>query len=814
VNILYVEDDPLDADLTRRELLKASPQFRLDIVGTVRDAIARLEQSSYDIVLTDMRLPDGDGLALLAHVRQHAMSVVVVLTTGSGDEEIAVAALKAGADDYVVKRADYVARLPATLENALERHRAETARRARPLRVLYAEDNAVDIDLTRRHLARHAPHIRLDVANTAAGMYQHLEQGAPGAYDVLLLDYRLPGVSALELLGKVRREHGLDVPVVLVTGQGNEEIAVQALRLGAADYVVKTADYLHKLPWALESAFHRAQLTHEQAALRESEKKYRELVDNSLVGIYVTQSHILKFCNQQFAEIFGYASAQDMVGKHVKELVAPASWELVDTEVRLRESGQKVFSHYEFMGVRKDGRMCEIEVLGSHTIYEGNPAIQGTLIDITLRKQAEEEIRKLNQDLERRAKGLIALNQASRAIASTLNLESVLKLVMEQVKNLLDAEGASVLLRDPLSGELVFAASTGGVTGELTGMRMPITAGVAGWVVRERQPVIVADVQKDSRFYDQIDAVTGLTTRSVVAVPLIFGGAVWGVVEAVNKTCAAFDEHDLEMLEALAGSAAIAVENAQLYSSLQAANTRLQTALQAKDEMIRNVSHELRTPLGVIYGYISLLESGELGALAPQQERAAQALSLHADRLRFMVERLLALQSLDSEKMRWEQLDVGQWLRQAVRPWEARAAKAGIQLRLEVSSLLPPLIADPDFMGQVIDNLLDNAIKFSPRGGEVRVRARAEGNEAVIAVSDNGIGIPPDKLQQVFERFYQVDSSTARRYGGMGIGLALCRAIVDVHSGRIWAESEGSGHGSTFYVALPAMTTGKAAFDN
>ena len=112
-------------------------------------------------------------------------------------------------------------------------------------------------------------------------------------------------------------------------------------------------------------------------------------------------------------------------------------------------------------------------------------------------------------------------------------------------------------------------------------------------------------------------------------------------------------------------------------------------------------------------------------------------------------------------------------------------------------------MADPIFMGQVMENLLDNAVKFSPREGLIRVRAWTEGNETIIAVSDNGVGIPPDRLEKIFEYFYQVDGSTTRRFGGMGIGLSLCSVIVRAHGGRIWAESAGAGQGSTFYIALP-----------
>jgi len=171
------------------------------------------------------------------------------------------------------------------------------------------------------------------------------------------------------------------------------------------------------------------------------------------------------------------------------------------------------------------------------------------------------------------------------------------------------------------------------------------------------------------------------------------------------------------------------------------------------------------------------------------------------------LERLLIMQTFDKDKLRCIKLELKPWLQQAVQPWEMRAGRSGIQLRLDWPNWLPLVMADPDFMSHVLDNLLDNALKFSPRGSELRVRASVQEAEVTIAVSDQGVGIPKDKLQQIFDRFYQVDGSPTRRYGGMGIGLALCRAIVEAHGGRIWAESEGHGKGSTFCFTLPVMTT-------
>jgi signal transduction histidine kinase len=143
-------------------------------------------------------------------------------------------------------------------------------------------------------------------------------------------------------------------------------------------------------------------------------------------------------------------------------------------------------------------------------------------------------------------------------------------------------------------------------------------------------------------------------------------------------------------------------------------------------------------------------------------------------------------------------------LPELVTRWQSRSARTASNIQFELETLsVPPLLADSDLLRQVIVNLLDNAVKFSPQGGVVRIRAQVEDGQAIVAVSDDGIGIPPEKLPRLFERFYQVDGSATRRYGGMGIGLALCRAIVQAHGGRIWAESRGEGHGSSFYVSLP-----------
>ncbi len=278
MKILYVEDDPESVELVRLELQHSAPDAVLHNVATLKEARQLLRpEADFDLLLVDLRLPDGSGPDLMAEVRKKCLPVAIVILTGFGDEMTAVAAFKGGANDYLVKGAEYRPRLLATLEGALSRFRASQEQHSRPLHVLYAERSRTDIDLTRRHLARYAPHIHLEVVNTGQEVLGRLtdHKKEKPFWDVLLLDYRLAGLNALDILRVVLDERQLDIPVVLVTGQGDEGVAASALNLGAVDYLVKHSGYLHELPSTLESARNQAQLVREQMALRRSEADAR-----------------------------------------------------------------------------------------------------------------------------------------------------------------------------------------------------------------------------------------------------------------------------------------------------------------------------------------------------------------------------------------------------------------------------------------------------------------------------------------------------------------------------------------------------------
>lgn len=577
MKILYVEDDTFDADLTRRALQKTAPHFKLDIASTQKEAIACLGGAAgkYDLLLTDLRIPDGSGFALLSYVRERRLPMAVVVITGQGDEEIAVSVLKAGANDYLVKRQDYLDRLWITLENAYQQYQEEAAQRERPLRVLYLENNVLDSESTRRHFASHAPHIHLEMVHSARDLFQRLpEAGARGEIDALLLDYSGQELNSLDLLKELRQIHHLDLPIVMVTAQGDEELAAQALRLGANDYVVKNPGYLFRLPGLLESAYHRVQLLREQVALKTSEERYRRLAENAPDLIYRVSY------NNQF--LFEYLSPATLAltGYTPEELYQNPS---VYTRVIHQEDLAKIqellmgATHpnapLEFRIIHKSGRLVWLE--GRNVIIRDHSgavvAHEGIARDITERKQSQAQI-------ERQLQRLNALRSIDTAITTNLSLQNTLAVLLEHVLSQLGVDAADILLYNPGSDALEYRAGTGFRSSRAQGMRFRLGEGLAGRAAQERRTIQVYGEDREG-LAGELEALwqeEGFT--SYYCAPLVAKEQILGVLEIYLRCSLDLDNEWLSFLETLAGQAAIAIDNATLLDHLQRANQELTQA--------------------------------------------------------------------------------------------------------------------------------------------------------------------------------------------------------------------------------------------
>jgi len=300
---------------------------------------------------------------------------------------------------------------------------------------------------------------------------------------------------------------------------------------------------------------------------------------------------------------------------------------------------------------------------------------------------------------------------------------------------------------------------------------------------------------------------------SFMAVPLIERRETVGVVKLISQESRLFDEDEVRLAQGIANVVSSAMENARLYQSLdsraralESAYRELQEADKAKDEFIQNVSHELRTPLISVIGYGGLLQEGEFGSITEEQREALSIILQKSQKLADLVEDIVSVQALETQTYDRKPVNINEIINEALRRNEQRAREAGVTFEPRLPSNMPMVMADSKSIVEVMDKLIDNAIKFGATGGKVEVVVQNTNGPLVqVAIRDYGIGIDASEHHKIFQRFYQVDGGTARRYAGTGLGLAIAKAIVEGHGGRIGVKSK-LNEGATFLFTLPKHT--------
>ncbi len=297
-----------------------------------------------------------------------------------------------------------------------------------------------------------------------------------------------------------------------------------------------------------------------------------------------------------------------------------------------------------------------------------------------------------------------------------------------------------------------------------------------------------------------------------LAAPLLIRGEASGLVQLIDTEHEGreFDRAEISLCQGIANVVGNAMENAQLYtaqeqraSALEAAYKELQEADQLKDDLLQNLSHELRTPLTHILGYLRLMLDGAFGPLSAEQRQTLELVTGKAEHLARLVKDIVSVQETKAYNLIPKPARLDRIIGGAVRTMSAKARAKNIRIVPRVPSELPPAYVDPVRMGEVFEELLENAIKFSPSDSQIEIVLEDPGGLMLHArVCDQGIGIPPEEHEKIFWRFYQVDGSTTRRYGGTGLGLAIVRQVVEGHNGRVWVEST-AGSGSCFHLTLP-----------
>jgi signal transduction histidine kinase len=406
------------------------------------------------------------------------------------------------------------------------------------------------------------------------------------------------------------------------------------------------------------------------------------------------------------------------------------------------------------------------------------------------------------RDLEGRHKLLLRLVELSVTLNSTLDLETLLQLITATATELLDCEAASILLYDEKNPRLFFAAATGSDPAKLAEIPVPVEGSLAGTIFRTNRALIMNDVQQDPRHYSLVSEHIKFKVKSLLGVPMSIKDRPMGVLEAVNKRDGVFTASDVSILSVTASHAAIAINNARLLMATQRALERVKESDQIKNRFLALASQELRAPLSIIIGYSTFLQRDTNSQLSKHAHQALTA----ATQLRSVLDQMINLTLLQADEMEMNQVrtPIQDVLTSALDEIKYFAAKRDLQLVLAFPDDPIFVNVDPEKTPLAFVNLLNNAIRFSPLESEIVIGARQQGDQIMAWVQDNGIGIPVDKLQKIFEEYYQVEPPDARRYGGLGIGLTIAKGLIEAQGGKIWAESQGLGKGSTFKVLLPA----------
>jgi signal transduction histidine kinase len=393
---------------------------------------------------------------------------------------------------------------------------------------------------------------------------------------------------------------------------------------------------------------------------------------------------------------------------------------------------------------------------------------------------------------------------------SAFDLKPVFEMVLDKSLALCRAEYGWIRQFDPDGTSRSVASRRPGMPGAdmpaiIPPQQVGQTRSIMGRAYRERRTVHVADIATDPSVAGS-PAVAAIGARTALGVPLLRGDQVLGVIVLVRIEVRPFSDREIELVESFARQAAIAIENVRLFKEIQQQSAQLEVANRHKSEFLANMSHELRTPLNAIIGFSDVLLQKMFGELNEQQAEYLEDIRSSGSHLLTLINDILDLSKIEAGRMELElaSFSLVAALNNAVILVRERAQSHGIKLELDIAPKLDTVVADERKLKQVVVNLLANAVKFTPDGGTVRLRAERENGEVRLAVQDTGIGIAPEDQERIFEEFQQATHQSEKSREGTGLGLSLSRRMVELHGGTISVES-APGKGSTFTVALPLL---------
>jgi PAS domain S-box-containing protein len=592
--------------------------------------------------------------------------------------------------------------------------------------------------------------------------------------DLVLTDVMMPRLDGFGLLRELRAEASTrDIPVILLSARAGEESRVEGMAAGADDYLIKPFS-ARELMARVDAHVQLARVRREaSAALRESEARFRNMADNAPVMVWMTDaSGACTFLSQSWYAFTGQSQSSGLGEGWIEALHPDDRLAVLEDYLASGSLGEPLRAEYRLR--RHDGEYRWVLDASAPRFAADGTFLGsiGSVMDITDRKQAEERLREHQS----------ALKEAQR------------------LAHIGSWQWDAVTDRSTGSEEL------GRIFGLDPGEPIPDLADQDGSLYpHEEWVALKAAVEQTLRTGDGF----ALELRA-----LRKGESFW----LLMRSEAVRDRHGNVIglrgtVQDITERKALELERLSLLEREREARGAAERAAQLKDEFLATLSHELRNPLNSVLGWAQILEND---SSKPERVRAAAEVIHRNARLQAqLISDLLDLSRVAAGKMRLEvqRTDLSAVLAAAIESMQPAADAKDIRLESSSAPFGDEVRGDPNRLQQVLWNLLSNAVKFTPRGGRIEVRIARANSHVEIHVSDTGEGIAPEFLPHIFERFRQADASTARRHGGLGIGLALVKQLVELHGGRVWATSPGKDLGSTFVVELPLAPESESPLD-
>ncbi|MBW4450986.1 MAG: response regulator [Spirirestis rafaelensis WJT71-NPBG6] len=779
LRFLLLEDNPLDAEVIHLTLTDGGADCELLRVETRADFVRALETNAFDLILADYALPGFDGISALGIAQNLSPHMPFIFVSASMGEELVIEALKLGATDYVLKR--NLGRLLPCVQRAL--------REAQEKR---------DRQLAEAALHQSEARLRQVAANLPRGAVFILDRD---------LRYQLAEGEALEWVGMTTENFvGKTLWEVLepALADSYEPYFRQALNGESFTlehnshdrYYISHGTPLHnalgEVDAVLAMSYDITDRKQTETALKQSEARFRLMVASAKEYAIFTldPNGVITSCNVGAERLLGYSEAE-IIGCDSRILYAPEDNAQDRAGRELQTAQTQGQAENECWHIRKDGS----RLWGSGfvmPIRDEADDVQGfikIMRDVTSQRQADERFRLLydiTSDLLAVEQPMTLMHNLFSKLSSQLGLDYYYNYIVEEKDN----------------RPRLHLKNYEGITQEVAEAMEWVEFGeyLSGWVAQERQQLVLNRTQIATHPHAQTLHNLGVT--AYVGQPLIVQERLLGTICFASCTRTRFTREEIDLLQLMSEQIAIALDRANLIVSIQQHAEQLQRANQIKDEFLAVLSHELRSPLNPILGWAHLLQSGKLNAA--RQRQAVATIERYAKLQLQLIEDLLDISRIMQGKLSLTSAPVNLTfvISAAIETVRLAAQAKNIRLHIDLEATAP-ICGDPARLQQVVWNLLTNAVKFTPANGQVIVELRQLDRLAQIRVIDTGIGIQPKFLPHVFEYFRQEDSSTTRRFGGLGLGLAIVRQIVELHGGTVKAESLGENQGATFTVQIP-----------